>query len=914
MEFSRWAQMSSGEIIDKMNSSRERGLSNKEAESRLNRYGPNVLREGRRVSPTKIFLAQFKDFMVLILIGATLISGMLGEYADAITIFAIVTLNAILGFFQEYKAEKSIQALKRMASPEANVVREGTEESISSELLVPGDIVLLEAGAKIPADLRLLETLQLEVEESALTGESVPVKKDAQQVPGKSDLAGQHNMAFLGTSVTRGRGKGIVVGTGMHTQMGEIAGLITEVEDTATPLQKRLAGVGKRLVLLCLVICLCVTIAGIMQGIPAYRMFLAGVSLAVAAIPEGMPAIVTVALAIGVQKMLRRNALVRRLPAVETLGCTTVICSDKTGTLTKNEITVKNFWMGGKTIALSGEGYDPKGHFSIQRKKISPKDFPDLMLLLKIAVLCNNSSLFKSGTKILGLFRSRSNESWSIKGDPTEGALLVAGAKAGIWREYIEENETRLWEIPFDSNRKRMSVVYRRNTDSYLYVKGAPDIILEKCSHYLQNGRSMPLTKEVRREIMEQNRLMGSKAMRVLAFAFRKLPPGTTSVDEDAETKLVFVGLSGMIDPPRPEVKMALQRCKTAGIRAVMITGDHPETAAAIAREIGLMPPGSEVLTGPELDRLTDSELMRRMETCSVYARVSPRHKMQIVRSLKKKGHIVAMTGDGVNDAPAVKEANIGISMGMTGTDVTKEASDMVLADDNFATIVSAVEEGRVIYDNIRKFIRYMLGCNIGEVLTMFMAMLLGLPLPLLPIQILFVNLCTDGLPAMALGLERGERDVMEQPPRPPNESVFARGLGRKIISRGIFIGAGSLTVFVLGMLLGEGDLVTARTMSLCTLICFQLFYVFECKSERVSLLQVDFFSNPYLIAAVFSSICLQLAVVYLPFMQAVFKTAPLNSFHWMVVLSVTGAATMLKIIYQLMIKPVARRIITVRV
>lgn len=915
MDSTRWAGMSAGEIVGKLGSNKETGLSKKEAETRLDRVGPNMLREGGRVSALKIFLAQFKDFMVLILIGATLISGMLGEYADAITIFAIVTLNAILGFFQEYKAEKSIQALKKMAAPEARVIRGGVEEFLPSELLVPGDIVLLEAGDKVPADIRLLETIQLEAEESALTGESLPVKKDARRiVSARSDISGQNNMAFMGTSVTRGRGRGIVVGTGMNTQMGEIAGLINDVEEMTTPLQKRLAGVGKRLVILCLVICLCVTVAGIMQGIPAYRMFLAGVSLAVAAIPEGMPAIVTVALAIGVQKMLRRNSLVRRLPAVETLGCTTVICSDKTGTLTKNEMTAKSFWLGGTTVAVSGEGYHPKGAFTRLNKKLDPGSFPDLMLLLKIAVLCNNSFLIRGGMTLPGLFRNRGNKAWSIKGDPTEGALLVGGAKAGIWRENIEQKETRLWEIPFDSDRKRMSVVYSNGSETFLYVKGAPDIVLDKCSYYLQDGTSMPMTPDIRSRIIEENRLMGSNAMRVLAFAYRELPRGTVSVEEREETGLVFVGLCGMIDPPRPEVKLALQKCKTAGIRAVMITGDHPATAVAIARDIGLMHRGNEVLTGLELDRLSDKELMDRVGTCSVYARVSPKHKMRIVRLLKKQGHIVAMTGDGVNDAPAVKEANIGISMGITGTDVTKEASDMILTDDNFATIVAAVEEGRIIYDNIRKFIRYMLGCNIGEVLTMFVAMLVGLPLPLLPIQILFVNLCTDGLPAMALGLERGERDVMEQPPRPPDESVFSRGLGRKIMTRGVFIGFGSLTVFVLGLILGEGDLITARTMVLCTLICFQLFYVFECKSERGSILQINFLSNPYLIVAVLSSVCLQLAVVYLPFMEAVFKTAPLNSFHWAVVLLVTAAATLLKFFYQLLIVPVARRIITVRV
>ena len=915
MNYTRWVRMNSDEVINRLSSSGEQGLSKKEAESRLERFGLNMLKEGQRISPWAIFLSQFKDFMVLVLIAATLISGMLGEYADAITILAIVILNAILGFFQEYKAETSIQALKQMTAPEANVIRGGIERSIPSRLLVPGDLVLLSAGDRVPADIRLVDSIQLEVEESALTGESLPVRKDAAaKVSEALEISAQHNILFMGTSVTRGRARGMVISTGMDTQMGEIAGLIQEVEPTDTPLQKRLDGVGKRLVALCLVICLCVTVAGILQGIPPFRMFLAGVSLAVAAIPEGMPAIVTVALAIGVQKMLRRKALVRRLPAVETLGCTTVICSDKTGTLTKNEMTVKELWLGGMSVQVSGEGYRPKGEFLDSGRKLSPKTLPDLRLLLKIGVLCNNSSITRSGVAVGGLFRGRAEETWNIKGDPTEGALLVAGAKGGIWRENIEEKETRLWEIPFDSERKRMSVLYRSDGADYLYVKGAPDVVLEKCSYIGQNGKAIPLTKKSREEILKRNRLMGDKAMRVLAVAYRKLSGTMTVAEENMETDLVFVGLCGMVDPPRPEVKRALQKCKTAGIRTVMITGDHPATAVAIATEIGLMYSGNDVITGIELDKLSDAELLRRIDNCSVFARVSPKHKMRIVGLLKSKGHIVAMTGDGVNDAPAVKEADIGISMGITGTDVTKEASDMVLMDDNFATIISAIEEGRIIYDNIRKFIRYLLGCNIGEVLTMFLAMLMGLPLPLLPIQILCVNLVTDGLPAMALGLEKGERDVMERPPRPPQESVFARRLGRNIVTRGVFIGVGTLTVFFLGLILGEGDLVTARTMALCTLICFQLFYVFECKSERSPIWRVGLFSNHYLISAVLISFSTQLAVVYVPVLQKIFNTAPLNSFHWIVVLSVTGLATVLKIIYQAAVVPVARRIISVRV
>ncbi|NLJ99656.1 MAG: calcium-translocating P-type ATPase, SERCA-type [Clostridia bacterium] len=900
------------EVMNSLKSDSDKGLTEEEAQKRLTRYGLNILRNEKKISPVKIFLHQFRDAMVLILIGATLISGMLGEYADALTILTIVVINAVLGLVQEYRAEKSIEALRRIVSQEANVIRDGLEKTIPAGELVPGDIVVLKAGDKVPADIRLLKTRNLQVEESALTGESVPVSKDARIVccreVGSLD---QKNFAFMGTLITRGRGRGIVANTGMRTEVGRIAGLIQEAGEMETPLQKRLDGVGKRLVLFCLVICAIVTLIGIARGIPAYKMFLAGVSLAVAAIPEGLPAIVTVALAIGVQKMLRRKALVRKLPAVETLGCTTVICSDKTGTLTKNEMTVRNIWVDQSIIEISGEGYSPRGDFLMGGEKTSLKKSHGLKTLLKIAALCNNARLVRDGVDIEGMFRKAN---WSTKGDPTKGALLVAAAKGGIWRERIEEEEQRIEEIPFDSDRKRMSVIYRNRIGEFLYTKGAPDVVLERCKYILSNGSISEITKEKREKILNQNLELADRAMRVLALAYREVSSESSRYDEDLEKDLVFVGLAAMIDPPRPEVTEAIKKCYKAGIRTVMITGDHPSTAAAVAKEIGLTRYGSRVVTGKELGKMSEKRFSQIVEEISVYARVSPKDKLRIIRTLKGKGHIVAMTGDGVNDAPAVKEANIGIAMGIAGTDVTKEASSMILLDDNFSTIISATEEGRVIYDNIRKFIRYMLACNIGEVMVVLLAMIIGLPLPLIPIQILFVNLVTDGLPAMALGLEKGEPDVMERPPRRPDESIFSGGLARKIISKGVFIGLGTLSVFILGLILGEGELDTARTMAFCTLVFFQLFYVFECKSSRGAPLITGLFSNPYLIVAVLSSIIAQLAVVYMPFFQTIFKTVPLNSFHWTVVLAVTGAATILNMLYQLTLRPIMRRIISVRI
>lgn len=910
----QWHQLSREAVLDKLKSDAEKGLDAKEVKARRQHFGPNCLADAAKISAWTIFANQFKDFMMLVLIVATIVSGFLHEWADAITIMIVIVVNAFMGFIQEFRAEKTMEALKELTAPVAKIIRNGLEIKSPAVALVPGDLVLLEAGDKVPADLRLLATINLGVEESALTGESVPVRKQACKTLNQANasLGDISNMVYMGTVVTRGRARGVVVATGMATEMGQIAGMLQETTDEQTPLQQRLAQLGKVLISFCLAICTLVVILGIMRGEPAYQMFMAGVSLAVASIPEGLPVIVTLALAVGVQRMVKRKAIIRRLQAVETLGCATVICSDKTGTLTQNKMTVRRLVMTGTEVAVSGEGYQPEGKF-VFKEGSEKKEF---QLLLKTAALCNNAVLAQDEETTGGRWRKFSSQTkaWAINGDPTEGALLVMAAKAGVWRKQLERDQQRVAELPFDSERKRMTVVYSdRQGRKTAYAKGAPDVVLELCTHCYQNGRLLPLTNIVRQNILKQNALMANEALRVLALAVRQLPdnrrgdtPGTHQAsmqtiplksgecrecphqftEEILERNLVFVGLTGIIDPPRPEVFQSIQVCKQAGIKTVMITGDHQLTAQAIGTELGLLGSDSPVLTGVQLDAMDDQTLRRATERTAVYARVSPKHKLRIVRALKDNGHVVAMTGDGVNDAPAVKEADIGIAMGKTGTDVTKEASAIVLVDDNFQSIVAAVEEGRGIYDNIRKFIRYLLSCNMGEVLVMFLAVLVGWPLPLVAIQILWMNLVTDGLPAMALGVDPADREIMKRPPRRSRENIFAHGLALGILVNGTVIALGTLTAFWIG--LGWGDEALARTMSFNTLVFFQLFYVFVFRSEHHSVWDIGLFSNRYLLAAVSVSAMLQLMVVYVPFFQPVFKTVPLAAHHWVVVLAIS--------------------------
>ncbi|MCL1918195.1 MAG: cation-translocating P-type ATPase [Peptococcaceae bacterium] len=881
----------------------DRGLDEHEVGHRLVEIGHNVLTEKKGVNPVFMFLGQFKDFMVMVLVGATLVSGLLGEVADAVTILAILLLNAILGFVQEFRAEKSMESLRSMTSPEALVRREKYEMRIPAAELVPGDIVLVEAGDRVPADVRWLHTINAKVEESALTGESEAVQKHTRTLEDEYlALGDRKNLGFMGTVMVHGRGIGVVVGTGMETEMGTIASMLQQVEEEQTPLQKRLAELGKWLVALSLGACLVVVLTGLIQGEGFAKMFMAGVSLAVAAIPEGLPAIVTVALAIGVQRMVKRKAVIRHLPAVETLGCATVICSDKTGTLTQNEMTVTRIYCDRKHIAVSGQGYDPKGTFEGADPYSRKEEV--LQELLKGAALCNNSVLTRKGMRWAGLFRDKDKKgkgAWSVEGDPTEGALLVAAAKAGIWREEMERDEERIAEIPFDSERKRMMVVYRQKRTWMAYAKGAPDVMLDLCKWELTQKGVMELTPERRKQIIQVNNDMARQALRVLAVAERMVPDegtarngGMAQRPEDQEKDLIFLGLMGLIDPPRPSAQKAIALCKTAGIQPVMITGDHKLTARAVAKDLGILGGRKDtVLTGAELNRMDDEEMARQIRDVRVFARVAPQDKIRLVRGFKANGEIVAMTGDGVNDAPAVKEADIGISMGISGTDVTKEASDMVVVDDNFATIVAAVEEGRGIYDNIRKFIRYLMACNFGEVLTMFIGVLVGLPLPLLAIQILWVNLVTDGLPAIALGLEKAEENTMRRPPRDPQESIFGRGLGKKIAVRGVLIGLSTLAVFVLALWYGV-DLLTARTMAFTTLVMAQLWHVFECRSETKGIFEINPFSNLWLVGAVAVSFVMQLAVLYHPLLQEAFKTTALYGWQWGLILIVSLAPTVI--------------------
>ncbi|MBM7866998.1 HAD-IC family P-type ATPase [Heliobacterium gestii] len=931
------------------------GLNGREAEARLARMGPNALREAEAVPLWRRLLAQFTDFMILVLLAATAISAFLGEMADAVTILLIVVMNAVLGFVQEYRAEQSLEALKKLTAPEATVLRDGREQRLAAHTLVPGDVVLLEAGDRVPADMRLLEVHDLEIDESPLTGESLPVCKQPEPIETAGvGIGDMDNMAFSGTSVTRGRGRGLVVATGMQTEMGRIAHLIESVGDDMTPLQRRLDELGKILVVLCLAICLVVVFIGLYQGEPVYRMVLTGVSLAVAAIPEGLPAIVTIVLAIGVQRMIRSRAIVRKLPAVETLGCATAICSDKTGTLTQNQMTVRQVWVSGERVDVSGQGIEPVGEFFAERHDLAAgaegagsriagaaavtggatrtgpssgvgsattgTGWSDLDDLFRAALLCNNARLTGGETTSTGKnipfwgSRKKSDgeapaKDWRLTGDPTEGALLVLAAKGGFLHQDVEAEFVRVEELPFDSDRKRMTVIVRDGKGQMMaLVKGAPETVLSRCAFVRWNGAEAPLDDERRRRIVDENERMANEALRVLALACRPLPAGMAveKLQEIAEEDLTFLGLAGMMDPPRPGVRQAVARCSQAGIRTIMITGDHPVTALAVARELGISNRSDEVLTGACLDELDDKQLEEKAPRVAVYARVSPAHKLRIVRALKSRGHVVAMTGDGVNDAPAVKEADIGVAMGKAGTDVTKEASSMVLSDDNFVTIVTAVEQGRAIYDNIRKFIRYLLSCNAGEVLVMFLASLLALPLPLLPVQLLWVNLVTDGLPAMALGVDTPDPDVMGRPPRHPKERILAGGLGRNILIWGTYCGLATLAVFAWGIYLG--DLPLARTMAFCTLTFFQLFYVFDCRSDRYSIFELGWFTNPSLVGAVTLSALMQLAVVYLPPLQRIFQTVPLEPTHWLVVLFFSGGWLLLAGLRHFVLRPFSQR------
>jgi len=816
-----------------------------------------------------MLISQFASFLIIILIAAAAVSALLGETADSIIILLIVILSGVLGFFQDYRAQKAIEALKQMAAPTARVVRNGSNSLIKASSLVPGDIILLQTGDGIPADSRLIESINLQMDEASLTGESTPVPKITDTIAEEELVADRKNMVYMGTSVSYGRGKAVVTATGMGTELGRIAGMLGKIEREKTPLQLSLDRLGLWIGMITMIVVAIVSILGVLSGFDVIEMFIWGVALAVAAIPEALPAVVTVCLALGVRRMVKRHALVRKLPSVETLGATTIICSDKTGTLTRDEMTVQNIYVDGKMLQVKGAGYEPVGDFMNGDLKIKPEENTTLGNLLIISALCNDSELVNE------------NSTWHIKGDPTEGALNVLAAKGGIRKQEMEKRYKRTDEIPFSSERKMMTTIYSTPVGVYAYSKGAPEVILNSCTYIYRDGSIVEFDGDEKKNILEVLKTMASRAQRVLAFSQKQFK-ASPSVN-DAEKEMVFVGLVGMIDPPREEVKTAIATCKRAGIKTVMITGDHQLTGCAVAKELGLFGKGEMVLTGAKLDTMDDKQLEGIVENISVYARVSPAHKMRIIDALKKKGHVVAMTGDGVNDAPALKAADIGISMGITGTAVSKEASDMILTDDNFASIVSAIEEGRNIFKNIRNFVLYGLGCHIGEVLIVLIAMLVWQELPLIAIQILWINLITDGLPPMALSVEPPDKALMTQPPRRRDEGIITKRLLFYGLAVGALIALQALLLFRWSLV--GADLLKARTMVFTLIVISMMFNAFNWRSERLSLLDVGIFSNRTLLYAVGSTILLQLLVIYAPMLNGPFKTVPLGLVDWAIIM-----------------------------
>ncbi len=869
-------------VLGSFETDRDRGLSGEEASKRLAEHGANELAEPPPIPLWRKLLKQFGELVIWILIVAAVLAGILGEWPDTLAILAIVLVNGTLGFLQEERAERALASLKRLSVPQAKVLRDGALQPLAARQLVPGDRIEIEAGDKIPADGRLIEAFSLRVQEATLTGESIAVEKDARGVlPVETPVADRRNMVYMGTVAAAGRASAVVVATGMRTELGGIAGLLQREVPEPTPLQRRLTELGKVLVVVCLAIVSVVFTLQLLRGGRLLEVVLISVSLAVAAVPEGLPAVVTTVLALGLQRMVRRNALVRRLPSVETLGSVTVICSDKTGTLTRNEMTVRSLMAGGRWFHVSGAGYRPHGEFHTQAGPpaatggqgpvdagpVDPRSDPDLTLALTIAARCNNARLRP---------RPEDEGAWEVIGDPTEGALLVAALKGGI--AAADGAQEVLYEIPFDPQRKAMSVVVRGDTGGVvMYTKGAPEVVLGKCVAERSESTERPLGEARRKEILDLSSQMASQALRVLALAYKKVPG--VGGDGHEERDLVFVALAGMLDPPREEAKEAVLRCRQAGIVPVMITGDHPATALAIARELGMAGEGSRLLVGREIDSLSDEEIAGQVDRIAVYARVTAEHKLRVVKAWKARGHVVAMTGDGVNDAPAVKAADIGIAMGVSGTDVTKEASDMVLTDDNFASIVNAVEEGRGIFDNIQKFIHFLLASNASEVLLMFVAALVGWPAPLVAIQILWINLVTDGLPALALGMEPPERDIMRRPPRPPREPVLTLRRGFVLLLHGALIAGVTALGFAVVYRGEEANLARARTMAFCVLAYAQLFYSFACRSQRFTMPELGLCSNPFLFVAIAVSALLQLSVITIPFAQPVFEVA--THLHW---------------------------------
>ncbi|MCG8353825.1 MAG: cation-translocating P-type ATPase [Chloroflexales bacterium] len=841
------------------------GLTTTEAARRLAKYGPNELQAARRISLWTILLEQFKSVLIIILLVATTLSAFLGHEIEAIAIAVIVLFAVLLGFVQEYRAERAIEALRHMAAPTATVLRDGQEVETLARDLVPGDVILLRAGDKIPADAQLIEAVNLQIDEAALTGESVPVGKRAEPLADDGlALGDRKNMAYAGTAATYGRGRAIIVATGMHTEFGKIAQMLQTVETGKTPLQENLDKVGQRLAQAAFVVVAIIVALGLFRGQPFIEMLIFGIALAVAVVPEALPAVVTISLAIGVQRIVKRHALMRRLSAVETLGSTSIICSDKTGTLTKDEMTVRKILVAGQVLNVSGSGYEPNGQFARNGRAIDPSK--PLELLLRAATLASDASITYS----------EAESRWRVKGDPTEGALVVAATKAGLNKAELEAQFPRVHEIPFTSESKRMTTLHAGPDGIVAYSKGAPEILLASCTQQLTAEGTTELDSSSREAILDTAHQMASEALRVLALAFK---PETTQ--ENAEHDMTFLGLAGMIDPPRPDAKAAIQTCEQAGIKPVMITGDHPLTAQAVARELGLLKTG-RVVTGTELEAMSEAEFEREVENIEVYARVSPAHKLKVVTVLQHKGYIAAMTGDGVNDAPALKKADIGIAMGITGTDVTKEAAAMTLTQDDFASIVAAVEEGRGIFSNIKKYLTYLLSSNIGEIGLMAGATLLGLPLPLSAVQILYVNLTTDGLPALALAVDPYESDLMKQKPRNPRTGIFTRPIVALMVVGGVWSAIINLGLFAWALSAGR-SIAEAMTMTFVSLVLIQFFKAYSFRSERHSVFNRPF-ANKWLNLAIVWELLLLSLIVYVPFLHEPFGTFSLPPVTWVIV------------------------------
>ena len=875
MEKIRWDRRSVQDVLQEFRISLDAGLNTEQVSENQKKYGLNQLKEANKKTFLSKVADQFKDFLILILLAASVVSFSIGEKTDAMIIVAIVIINAMLGLYQEGKAEKAIEALQKLAAPNANVIRNGAPISVPAEQLVPGDVVVLETGDIVPADLRLVESYNLQIEEASLTGESVASEKRAEDICEEDvSLADRKNMAYASTILTYGRGKGVVVSTGHDTEIGKIAEVIQGYEEESTPLQKKLARLGKQLGIIVLAVCVVVFVIGILQNLPMLDMFMTSVSLAVAAIPEGLPAIVTVVLSLGMGKMASKHAIVKKLPAVETLGTTTVICSDKTGTLTQNEMTVVKVFVDEHILDVEGEGYEADGRICHEKEEVDVETVPTLERLLEITLLANDAKLKRLENGKLG-----------VMGDPTEGALITLANKWDMYSKDYEEAHPRKNELPFDSDRKMMTTFHENIEKNPVvsFTKGAPDVVLSRCSYWEKNNEIVELNEELREKISEVNQKFSKNALRVLALAYRSFEkmPEEITVDE-IEKEMIFVGLVGMIDPARAEAKEAIKLCKHAGIIPVMITGDYKETAFAIGQQLGMVEDISQAMMGTELEQYNAEQMREIVKDKRVYARVSPEHKVKIVTALKENGNIVAMTGDGVNDALAIKKADIGIAMGITGTDVAKNTAEVILTDDNFASIVDAVQEGRIIYSNIKKFVSFLLSCNIGEILIVLVSILMKLPVPLLPIQLLWLNLVTDSFPALALGVEKGDEDIMNQPPRDPQEPILDKKTSIRITVQSIAITIATIGAYQYGLHhFTEHSLEGARTIAFVTLILAELLRSYSARSESHTVMSIGMFSNRALTLGTVFSLFMTLIVIYIPFMRTLFHTVFLGAEEW---------------------------------